>query len=88
MTDAKFNRLLAKQHRLTNEANVVHRELSRLIIARYGTHYSDVDCDQAIDSLDYPNAPPITLEELDIAMANVGKPKLDIPFDPDDYGYV
>lgn len=59
-----------------------HKEMNHLIGAlfekRYGSTYSDVDCDPLIDTLDYGlGGLDLTLAECDRLMAKEGYPKLE-----------
>lgn len=67
------NRLLKRAARLAFEHSAVQSDLTRAFNARYGCTYSDVDCDEIIDILDYHGG-AITVEQCDDAMERCGFP--------------
>lgn len=75
MTDKQLDKLIRRKANLAYKMEVLRAELDEAIEARYETHPGEVDCDPAIDSLDYGLGPDYTLEKLDADMAACGAPK-------------
>lgn len=67
----KFNQTADAAEKLTR----LQQELGEMFKERYGQHYSDVDCDPVIDTVDV-NGGRMTLAEIDESMAMCGCPKL------------
>jgi hypothetical protein len=76
LTNKQFGNLLKRASRIAREHSDVQQELTKAFNERYGTTYSDVDCDELIDILDYGGFAP-TVANADEAMAKCGAPKLE-----------
>lgn len=59
---------------LACQAEETRQRLDPLIEERYGIHPGEIDCDPAIDALDYGIYPGFTLADLDREMAACGWP--------------
>lgn len=73
MTDKQLDKLIKKRVDNAHEMQQVRAKLDPLIESRYGVHYSDIDCDAAIDAMDYGVA-GIDLATLDQEMTDCGYP--------------
>lgn len=78
LTDKQFTKLLNHAVKISNQHHIIQRRLTDAFEARYGTTYSDVDCDVLIDTLDYGYNYPIDYQVVDYQMASCGANKLRI----------
>lgn len=75
MSKRGLQALMNKCAKLAEKHNAAMFALGEAVRERYGVHYSDVDCDGAIESFDL-NGGGMTVEQLDEQMAMCGAPKL------------
>lgn len=73
MTDKQMDKLVHRKARLAWQMEQARALLDPAIEERYGTHPGEIDCDAAIDSLDY-NGGDYSLAKLDADMASCGHP--------------
>lgn len=74
MSDSKLNRLIHRKANTAWKMTLIRAELDPLIEERYGIHPSEIDCDPAIDALDYGTTPDYSLAQLDADMTERGHP--------------
>jgi hypothetical protein len=74
MTDKQLDKLIRRKARAAHQMNVLREQLDPEIEARYGIHPSEIDCDPAIDALDYGLAPDFDLAAFDKVMAEYKHP--------------
>jgi hypothetical protein len=74
MTDKKLDSLIRRKAKLARKMQQLRAELDPALEERYGTHPGEIDCDPAIDALDYGLGPDYTLAEMDRDMAERGAP--------------
>jgi hypothetical protein len=72
-------RLLDRAVRISAQAQAVQQELTDAFRARYGTTYSDVDCDALIDILDYGGGKRLSVADCDREMEACGASRLAHP---------
>ena len=68
-------RVLQQLAKIAEKYNQLSIKVGEMFQERYGVTYSDVDCDEIIDILDY-NGGSITLEEADRYMTAAGYPPI------------
>lgn len=64
--------LLRRAHRAAVRHSALNQQLTKAFQERYGCTYSDVDCDNLIDALDYGAGSEPTVESCDAAMSESG----------------
>lgn len=74
MTDKELDKLVRRKARLASEMEATRQLLDPEIEARYGRHPSEIDCDPAIDALDYGLTPDFNLAEFDRVMSDCKHP--------------
>lgn len=74
-TNTEFLRKFNQTADAAEKHNRLQMELGEMFKERYGIHYSDVDCDSVIDTVDL-NGGRMSLVDIDEAMAMCGHPKL------------
>lgn len=68
MRDVEFTKLLNRLAKAQQKAFRLSQLVSDECINRHGVHYSEIDCDELIDTLDLTGADKITASEFDKAM--------------------
>ncbi len=74
-----IDQLIRKKAKLAWRSMQVGIELNELIEVRYSTNPGEIDCDPAIDALDYGLSPDYTLADLDKDMTECGSPPIQLP---------
>jgi phenylpyruvate tautomerase PptA (4-oxalocrotonate tautomerase family) len=64
----RFEGLLRRAVRIAAEKSDVAAELTEAFTERYGKTYSDIDCDELIDVLDYGSGGKLTVKQVDKLM--------------------
>lgn len=68
------NALLKRAHLAAVRHSALNAMLTKAFNERYGCTYSDIDCDNLIDALDYGAGSLPTVDICDEAMAELGHP--------------
>jgi hypothetical protein len=72
MTDKQLEKLVSRKVQAATRLRELREQLDPEIEKRYGTHPGEIDCDPAIDALDYGLTYGFTLSDLDREMAACG----------------
>jgi len=75
-TNTIFQRKLTQTANAAEKFTKLQQEVGEMFVERYGVHYSDVDCDAIIDTLNQGGG-EITIAQCDEYMTACGHPPLE-----------